>query len=172
MSKDTDERTTPKEFFDKLNSVFNFELDAAATEENALCPKYYTIETNGLESPWSKSTFCNPPYSRGEIIKWVKKAYNEKIKRDCTSVLLLPGDISTKWFALTRGLADILYTVDGRLKFNGNKDLAKFGTILAIFGKIPIQMLVELNRVIPGFAFDNSLQNRIVHTVHMEILFS
>ena len=169
--KETDERTTPLEFFNKLNSVFHFELDAAATHANTLCEKYYTIETDGLASPWAKSTFCNPPYSRGEIIKWIKKAYNEKIERGCFSVLLLPGDMSTKWFTLARGLADILYSIEGRLKFNGNKDLAKFGTIIAIFGQISLQTLMELKKQIPGFAFNNSLEEQIWRALQCEIIF-
>ena len=168
--KETDERTTPIEFFNKLDSVFHFELDAAATHANALCEKYYTIETDGLSSPWAKSTFCNPPYSKGSLKLWIQKAYDEKlIKHD--SVLLLPGDISTKWFQLAREYANILYTINGRLKFNGNKDLAKFGTILALFGEYSLQTLMELKKQIPGFAFNNSLEEQIWRALQFEIIF-
>lgn len=168
--KESDERTTPIEFFNKLNSVFHFQLDAAATEANALCSKYYTIETNGLTSPWSDSTFCNPPYSRGSLKLWVIKAYEEK-KLGHKSVLLLPGDISPKWYEYTRDYADTLYSLNGRLKFNGNKDLAKFGTILALFGEYHIQILAELKRIIPGFAYNNSLDDRLHRILHFEVIF-
>ena len=39
----------------------------------------------------------NPPYSRGNIDKFCKKAYEES-QKGCTVVGLLPGDCSTKWF--------------------------------------------------------------------------
>lgn len=69
---------TPQDFFDRLNEEFGFVLDAAATDETAKCPLYYTPETDGLSQSWDRggAVFCNPPYGR-EIGKWVKKAYEE-----------------------------------------------------------------------------------------------
>ena len=69
---------TPQDFFDRLNEEFGFVLDAAATDETAKCPLYYTPETDGLSQSWDcgGAVFCNPPYGR-EIGKWVKKAYEE-----------------------------------------------------------------------------------------------
>ena len=90
MSKKSDEQTTPKWFFDILNDIFKFELDAAATKKNALCKKYYDIKSNGLKSSWPESTFCNPPYSRGQIRLWVIKANEEKCLNKNSSMLLLP----------------------------------------------------------------------------------
>ena len=168
--KETDERTTPRELFNKLNSIFSFTLDAAATEANALCSKYYTIETNGLTSPWSKSTFCNPPYSHGEILKWITKAYEES-KAGNSSVLILPGDSSTKWAMRVRDLATYMYAVEGRFRFNGMKDVAMFATNLALFGEIGFFQLMELKRILPGFIFDNSLNECIHRALDFEVIF-
>lgn len=44
---------TPQEFFNRLNTEFHFTLDAAATDETAKCPVYYTPETDGLKRPWN-----------------------------------------------------------------------------------------------------------------------
>lgn len=44
---------TPQDFFDRLNDEFGFVLDAAATAKSAKCPAYYTLETDGLNSPWN-----------------------------------------------------------------------------------------------------------------------
>ena len=44
--------TTPKSLFNELNYKYNFTLDPCATDENALCEKYYTIKDNGLEQNW------------------------------------------------------------------------------------------------------------------------
>lgn len=114
-----DEFETPQWLFDQLNEEFNFDLDVAATLNNSKCNDYYVEDTdghdglfNGLYASWSKypyyedgiikfrsknSVFMNPPYSRGQLEKWCKKAYEESLK-GVTVVGLLPVDTSTKWF--------------------------------------------------------------------------
>ncbi len=52
MSSKSDEWTTPKELFDKLNRRFRFTLDAAATSINTLCHQWYAIDNNGLAHSW------------------------------------------------------------------------------------------------------------------------
>lgn len=44
--------STPKEFFNRLSSVFNFTLDVCALPENAKCKDYYTPDDDGLSNPW------------------------------------------------------------------------------------------------------------------------
>ena len=44
--------STPKEFFEKLSSIFNFTLDVCALPENAKCKDYYTPDDDGLSNPW------------------------------------------------------------------------------------------------------------------------
>jgi phage N-6-adenine-methyltransferase len=132
MSKDTDERTTPQDFFDKLDSIFHFDCDAAATASNAKCSVYFDIASDGLTQDWGQfnSIFVNPPYSRGQLIKWITKAASTA-KR---SVIILPCDLSTEAGQLVLKTATYLYFVAGRLKFNGNDNGAKSGTIIAVFG--------------------------------------
>lgn len=72
-SSDTCEWTTPKDLFDELNVEFNFTLDVASTDENALCNRHYTEKEDGLTKRWNGNVWCNPPYGR-EIGKWLKKA--------------------------------------------------------------------------------------------------
>ena len=76
FSSASDEWATPQELFDRLNAVFHFDLDPAATPENAKCAKYYTTKENGLVQSWRGNVWLNPPYGR-EIGAWVKKAYEE-----------------------------------------------------------------------------------------------
>lgn len=80
FSSKTDMWATPRDFFDKLNEEFNFELDVCATEGNAKCDTYFTEETNGLLQDWTKykNVWMNPPYGR-EISKWIKKAYESSL---------------------------------------------------------------------------------------------
>lgn len=90
---------TPRDFFDKLNAEFHFTLDAAATDATALCPDYFTPETNGLAHSWATSgaVWCNPPYGR-QIGKWVKKAHTEALRRGGCIVLLIPARTDTSYF--------------------------------------------------------------------------
>ena len=47
-----DEFCTPDYIFWQLNSIFKFELDAAANGDNHLCYCYFTKEQNGLNQWW------------------------------------------------------------------------------------------------------------------------
>ncbi len=65
FSSKSNEWTTPQYLFDELNDEFNFTLDPCATDENAKCSKYFTIEDDGLSKDWSNDVvFMNPPYGR------------------------------------------------------------------------------------------------------------
>lgn len=79
FSSKSNEWATPQDLFDKLNEEFNFTLDPCATDENAKCDRYCTIEEDGLKQSWKGETvFCNPPYGK-EISAWVEKSYKESI---------------------------------------------------------------------------------------------
>lgn len=43
---------TPQSLFDKLDSVFHFDLDAAASDSNHKVATYYTAENDGLKHDW------------------------------------------------------------------------------------------------------------------------
>ena len=74
FTSETDVWATPQDFFDKLNTEFNFTLDPCCNSENAKCPKFFTEKENGLLQSWdNESVFMNPPYGK-EISKWVQKA--------------------------------------------------------------------------------------------------
>jgi phage N-6-adenine-methyltransferase len=87
-----DDRHTPRSLFDPLHDRFRFTLDAAASVENALLPRYFTRWSDGLSlSWWDDRVWCNPPYSA--IGDWVHKADGEIRGGRCPlAVLLLPAD--------------------------------------------------------------------------------
>lgn len=64
FSSATDLWETPQQFFDDLDNLFHFTLDACALPENAKCGNYYTPEQDGLLQPWAGTVWCNPPYGR------------------------------------------------------------------------------------------------------------
>ena len=52
FSSNSDEWATPDNIFKELNSEFNFNLDACATQDNHKCPKFFTKEDDGLAQNW------------------------------------------------------------------------------------------------------------------------
>lgn len=116
FSSATNEWHTPRDFFDRLNDEFGFTLDAAASVENALCDRFYTIDDDGLNQSWKgERVWCNPPYGR-EIGKWIAKAAVEPSE---VTVMLIPARTDTKaWHQYIFGKAEIRF-VRGRLKFSG-----------------------------------------------------
>jgi len=57
FTSNSDEWATPQAMFDELNKEFNFDLDPCATEENAKCENFYTLQENGLEHSWGGIEF-------------------------------------------------------------------------------------------------------------------
>lgn len=128
-----DKWATPQYFFDNLNKKYNFTLDTCCEIETAKCKKYYTEEENGLIQDWSDEVvFCNPPYSRGNIDKWMKKCYEESLK-GTKIVALIPVSSSSKWFHNYVWNKCELIFLDKRLKFEGALQCAPFSSALAIY---------------------------------------
>lgn len=156
MGNGINDRRTPRDLFDKLNAEFHFNLDAAASHENALCETYSTLTgtynkgavtrgphlltpSDGLEFSWrGKRVFCNPPYGRGLVEPWVEKA---AYRMALVSVLLLPVRTEQRWFrnwvwngAENRPYGGVeIRFLPHRLKFDGEKQGAPFPSMLVIF---------------------------------------
>lgn len=136
------EWATPREFFRKLDSQFNFTLDPCAKSHNALCSKYFTAAEDGLAQDWSgNKVFVNPPYGRG-IGQWVKKAYEESCKDDTTVVMLIPARTDTKYWHDYAMKAEEIRLIKGRLKFGGGNNSAPFPSAVIVFsgeGNDPVE---------------------------------
>lgn len=138
FSSKTDMWSTPQEFYDKLNDEFNFTLDPCATEDNAKCDNFFTVDDDGLKQDWSGNiVFCNPPYGRA-IKEWVKKSYEESLKNNTTVVMLIPSRTDTIYFHdFIYGKAEIRF-IKGRLKFGDAKNSAPFPSIVVIYRNIEV----------------------------------
>lgn len=129
-----DEWTTPQWLFNWLNSRFEFQLDAAATEDNAKSDNYYSAQHSGVANPWHSPTFCNPPYSN--VGPWVAKAFNEWSRNEVESCLLIPVRTDQEWWH--RGIIETGARVEfykGRISFGESVGSAWMYNCNVIFGK-------------------------------------
>lgn len=145
---------TPKELFAGLNTIFTFNIDLAATDQNALLPRYFTEEQDALNQNWAavaKCAFLNPPFSvKGQKDAFVAKAL-EEAEFGLTTVMLLPVKSDTNSFH-----DDILnqpnvshYFLRGRPKFGLNGEPTKNT------GRSPIMIVVFW-----GATFDADLRQQ------------
>ena len=150
-SSASNEWATPQAFFDKLNAEFHFELDAAATKENAKCRHFLTKEDDSLSRAWGLYRdwrlggglviWLNPPYGR-ELGKWMERAHRTA-RAGATVVCLVPARTDTKWFWDSCAPHEIRF-VRGRLKFGDGKGSAPFPSMVVVMRPgLPIPLIKE-----------------------------
>jgi phage N-6-adenine-methyltransferase len=108
VSTDKDEWQTPPKLFKRLDDEFGIDLDVACTFENCLSRNHYgfTKADDALTKDWNRFMmdngedasvfFMNPPYGRGIVKDFVRKAYLET-RRYGTAVCLVPFT-GSGWF--------------------------------------------------------------------------
>ncbi len=125
---------TPQSLFDQLNEEFNFDLDVCASEDNHKCANYYDKQTDGLKQKWEGTCWCNPPYGRSEIDKWMKKAYESSLE-GAIVVCLIPSSTDTRWWHDFVMQGEIRF-IKGRVKFEiAGRDTspAPFSSVIVVF---------------------------------------
>lgn len=126
------EYATPDYVFDLLNAEFHFDLDAAATAENAKCPMFLTRDQDALFMPdWpGERIFLNPPYTKG-LGRWIQKAW-EQSRRGKAVVCFVPARVDTRWFhKYCIPPAEVRF-LDHRISFDG-KNKAPFPSMVVVF---------------------------------------
>ncbi len=117
--------TTPHFLFNHYDSIYHFELDAAADDENALIQE------------WSSSNWLNCPFSPNSLQKqFIQKA----VKEAClgkTTVCLIPSRTETKiWQELVFPFASIIYFLDERLHYSYCENPSGYPSSIVVFDKI------------------------------------
>jgi site-specific DNA-methyltransferase (adenine-specific) len=139
FSKASDEWSTPQDFFDELNREFHFELDVAASAQNAKCPAFLTADDAWLGWDWTgRVCWMNPPYSK--CYAFMHKASFES-GRGAVVVALVPSRTDTRWwhtFVWNQTLNKLrpgieVRFVKGRLKFGEGTNSAPFPSVVVIF---------------------------------------
>ena len=132
---------TPNWLFDLLDREFNFLLDAAASITNHKVPTYYTVADSALDKRWEKRTYLNPPYSAGNIDKFMAKALEES-QKGAVVVCLVPCATDTRWWHSYAMKAQEIRFIKGRVRFvgydeDGNqvKNSPTFSSCVVIFDR-------------------------------------
>lgn len=124
--------STPQWMFDYFNNEIGpFDIDGAASEKNAKCETFWTKEQDSLSFEWPAKSkiFINPPFSNPR--PWIEKCVTEANERGCTICVILPDDISTKWFRMA---------VDGAAEMYGlvsdGKNTGRVGFVHPVTGDV------------------------------------
>ena len=147
FSSQKEDWATPQGFFDKLDHVFNFKLDACADRSNKKCNMFFSKKDNALTQDWShyNTVWLNPPYGR-TMGSWMQKAYDESLK-GAVVVCLVPARTDTKWWhEWVDGKGQVTF-VKGRLKFGGSKHAAPFPSAVVVYG-------LDVDRIVNGSPSD------------------
>jgi phage N-6-adenine-methyltransferase len=145
FSKASDEWQTPQDFYDALANEFHFDLDCAATEDNAKVFNFISRQADALTCSWRgyidyQRPVCwlNPPYS--QCREFIAKAA-EEARKGCTVVCLVPSRTDTRWWhehiwnAFSHGCrpgVEVRF-IKGRLRFVAGATSAPFPSAVVIF---------------------------------------
>lgn len=125
---------TPKPLFKYIEKFLDvvFVVDFAASDDNHLCPLYYTQKDSAFKNQWVVPAFapnacgwCNPPYGDKSqpVGSWVAQALP-----DYNYVFLLPcNKMDQKWVwevrdraAWVKIIGRVQFTIDGKRQAGGN----------------------------------------------------
>ncbi len=143
--------STPDNFYNAANTLFDFQIDLAATAENTKCPLFISEQQDSLaqDTVWiPKRTptgsiilrcWLNPPFKN--IKDWICKAYNEAQKDpDALICVLCRVAPSAKWWMEYVTKAHQVLLIGGkRVQFEPPEGVKKSSNpqecCLVIFGK-------------------------------------
>lgn len=135
---------TPTDLIEVVNREFRFDLDAAASADNAICSRYISEEQNALVTPWDgRNVWCNPPYGQGhsfQIRDFVQRGYEQHLEQRNTVVMLLPAYTDPKYWRDYCTKAHEIRFLTGRLAFleGGSKRMsARFPSALVVWKWFP-----------------------------------
>lgn len=96
----SDEWSTPRPLYNRLNRAWGpFTLDVASSAKNHLCPEYLT---KAMDAPrlhvGTHRCWDNPPYSRGNLARFMRWALTETVRSAPVFCNLVPHYTSEGWW--------------------------------------------------------------------------
>lgn len=126
---ETDERFTPQSVLAVVREFDSIVLDPCTTSVNPTAAlTHLTRQASGLAECWSGViadsggagvTFWNPPYSRGQLLRWAEKAITEWERNSVESIGLVIADTSTRATQLLLERANAVAFWSKRIRFVG-----------------------------------------------------
>lgn len=109
---------TPPFLYNAYDRIYKFTGDVAASAENALHPRFLTLDDNAPERLWGDFggyVWCNPPYDN--IYPWVYGA-EQSCAMGTGTVMIVPSDQANGWFeAALESVHDIDWITGTRVGF-------------------------------------------------------
>lgn len=124
--------TTPRPVFLQADAEFHFDLDAAASADNALCARFFSIEDDALAQVWTGRVWCNPPYNRCDAFVRHAAAQVERGHAEVV-VMLVPVRADVGWWhdVALKPNCEIRW-IRGRLRFGECRITAPFASCLLV----------------------------------------
>lgn len=96
----SDEWQTPPWLVEQMALLFGpFTLDAAAARWNHQAPRYLTERDDALGRAWRGRVWLNPPYSRGNLIAFMRHAKRQVLAGHADLVAgVVPHSTADKWW--------------------------------------------------------------------------
>jgi phage N-6-adenine-methyltransferase len=133
------EWSTPQWLVNELAKEFgSFELDPAATAENAKAPAYFTVVDDGLSQPWRGRVWLNPPYGKTATPRWLAKARSEVDSGNAQLVVcLVPARVEIAWWRQYEADPAVFTRVIGRIRWHpAGRGEAPFASAIIVFGDL------------------------------------
>ena len=103
---------TPPELFQALGLTFDLDPCSPGPGKSFVpAEHHYTIDDDGLASPWFGTVFVNPPYGKHT------PAWMTKFAEHGDGIGLVFARTDTKWFQHNVGAADLICFPSGRIRF-------------------------------------------------------
>lgn len=141
---DSDSWNTPPEILDRVRAMSPIALDPCSNATSLVGAKLeFRLDQgdDGLALPWYVRglVFVNPPYSRGNLLKWAEKIH-EQAQGHAEIIALVPAKIETRYWKAHFWHADLIcfpsrrirHYVDGAPRGSG-----RFPSALCYFGHRP-----------------------------------
>lgn len=127
----TDVHGTPPALFAALSAEFGgFDLDPCSDGTNALCERFFTPASDGLQQEWTGRVFMNPPYTA--CYAWMRKAW-ASAQCGALVVCLVPVRTDTAWWHEFAMRGEVRF-IRGRLVFGNATANAPFPSAIVVFG--------------------------------------
>lgn len=137
LNLERDDYSTPQSLFGRVCAKYGpFDLDAAASQANTKCSKFYSEHEDALTQKWEGVVWCNPPWK--DLISWTSKALGEVRSGNADRVvMLLPVITKTRWFHEVVLPHARIEWIRGEVRFGDSKYGFPGSVMIAVFEKEP-----------------------------------